>query len=355
MGNISEKACGYVSKILAYTILQSDVPRLLGAKEYLYDEIDWSKLEYCPSRFALQKISATAGHFVSVGIQLGIGGLNKRFLDSNNLSYRELVHFAQQSVLVNLYDVADRRSWLLDGASAILLLSRTQLSHHNSPHSESGSLEVKAFRHVNTRGGTKAATDVLLDESDIKLVLSEDPEETSVETTQKGNTRTSETKTKVTKRSFHELVKRNAALFEMLHDYQNLLLEPDGVNLRTTVRERLEGWEFLEIVSGERSLRPRVQYLKSISRGWVDFTREIGAINLFAKGFGNLLEPAADADKLCRYWKEVPRKNDYLAVCISTLDNICRKHGDSQANPFKLTSQSTGTRPIFSLRIVSRL
>ena len=44
-------------------------------------------------------------------------------------------------------------------------------------------------------------------------------------------------------------------------------MEADGVNLRITDREKLEGWEFLKLINRERSLKPHFQYLESSSRG----------------------------------------------------------------------------------------
>jgi hypothetical protein len=68
----------------------------------------------------------------------------------------------------------------------------------------------------------------------------------------------------------------------------------------------------------------------------VDFTREIKAINLMARGFGELIRPAEESNKLCAPWKNVPKDRDYLAVRVCYLLELCEKFGNSQARPLEL-------------------
>jgi hypothetical protein len=83
-------------------------------------------------------------------------------LNLGNRSYREAVRTS--NIHVNMYDVEDRRGWLLDGASAVLNLSRTQLSHHNSPHGGNPNFNLRDFHHVTSDSEADAAVIALTDE-----------------------------------------------------------------------------------------------------------------------------------------------------------------------------------------------
>lgn len=284
-------------------------------------------------------MTLNAGKFVTVGATIGSGMRNHRILHLVKRSYREAVKYARQSIYVNIFDVGGRRGWLLDGASTVLHISRTQLTHDSSPHSGSPALNLEDFHHAHSGSGADAAVDALLDESNMLLEISFDPPEIVIEETTKEDGSTSkEIKKTVKKLLFHELVQRNLSLFEKLHDYQKLLMESDGKDFRRIDREKLEGWDFLEIASGESSLKPRFEILTASGRSWVDFTREIHTINLLGRGFGSLIQPSEDGITLCEGWKQVPKGKDYLATCVSTVDEICRRHGNSQAEPFRLAN-----------------
>jgi hypothetical protein len=264
---------------------------------------------------------------------------NRRILHLAKRSYREAIKHARQNIYVNIFDVGDRRGWLLDGASAVLHISRTQLTHDSSPHSGNPVLNLEDFHYAHSGSGADAAVDALTDESNVLLEISSSPPEIVIEEIIKEDGSTSKEVKKTSKKLlFHELVQRNLSLFEKLHDYQKLLMESDGKDFRRVDREKLEGWDFLEIVSSESSLKPRFEILTASGRSWVDFTREIHTINLLGRGFGSLIQPSEDGIILCDGWKQVPKDKDYLATCVSTVDEICRRHGNSQAEPFRLAN-----------------
>jgi hypothetical protein len=228
----------------------------------------------------------------------------------------------------------------------VLHVSRTQLSHYISPHSGNTALNMRDFCHAHKGSGADAAVDALTHESNMLLEVSLDPPEIVVEEIIQadGSTR-KETKKTAKRLLFHELVQRNLSLFEKLHDHQKLLMESDGIDLRRIDREKLEGWDFLEIVSGESSLKPRFESLKGSGRAWIDFTREIHTINFLGRSFGQLIQPAEDASTLCEGWKQVPKGNEFLTTCVSTLDEICMRHGNSQARHFELVNGINWHKP----------
>ncbi|KAF4626411.1 hypothetical protein G7Y89_g11749 [Cudoniella acicularis] len=324
----------------------TSVKRFAGASQVRYNEIDWSRSSYCSAGYALEKMSLNAGKIVTVGATIGLGMRNRRILHLAKRSYREFVKFARQSIYVNVFDVGDRRGWLLDGASTVLHICRTQLTHDCSPHSGNPALSLNKFHHAESDVGADAAVDALLDESNMLLEVSFDPPEIVIEEIIKEDGSTIKTIKKTSKNFlFHELVQRNLSLLEKLHDHQKLLMESSGVDIRRIDREKLEGWDFLEIVSCESSLKPRSEILRPSGRGWVDFTREIHTINLLGRWFGSFIQPPEDGDRLCDGWKQVPKGRDYLTTCVSTVDEICRRYGNSQADPFRLANGINWHKP----------
>jgi hypothetical protein len=80
-----------------------------------------------------------------------------------------------------------------------------------------------------------------------------------------------------------------------------------SLGIRFTDRERLIGFGFMDIVDGQNDLYPRVANLKPSGRGWVDFTRSIRAITLLRKGFGEIIKPTKDSNKL---WQVLESRTD---------------------------------------------
>lgn len=229
-----------------------------------------------------------------------------------------------------MYDTGDRRGWLVDGASALLHITRTQLS--TSPYSDSTLFKLEDFNHANPYDpeiGVHSASKALLDLENRRMVIFEDEISSELAT---GQTR------KVKPWKYEDLVRQTYHTLEQIHDYQTKMMTSPSLGIRFTDRDKLIGFGFRDIVEGHNDLLPRVATLKSSGRGWVDFTRSIRAISLLVKGFGEILRPSKDSNKTCKYWKQVPRGHEYLAACTTTLKEISRKHGDSESDPLELAN-----------------
>jgi hypothetical protein len=249
--------------------------------------------------------------------------------------YQQEIHSACNMNVV-LYDTDDRRGWLVDGASALLHITRTQLC--SSPYSDSELFEIDNFQHADPRGGLKASRKALMDSGNRSLVIFEEVE-TSVESKAGvGEEGKAEVKTKTTRWTYQDLVRQTYHILEQLHDYEARMSTSPAISLRFTDREKLTGFAFMDIVDGQNDLRPRAVILKSSGRGWVDFTRSIRAFSLFAKGFGDIIRPSCEANQLCKSWTHVPTGKDYLVACTSSLKEICRRYGNHDSNPMELAN-----------------
>jgi hypothetical protein len=236
------------------------------------------------------------------------------------MAYEQEIHQAGNFYVV-LYDMRDRRGWLVDGASALLHLTCTQLVtvwSHKSPL-----LKLEEFNYADPGRGASAAPAALLDPRNRELPILEESEtwkEVTITTdfTNSEPFHKEEQKTKTKQWCYQDLVRQTYHILELMHDYQVHALTSPGMALRFTDRDKFEGFAFMDIVDGPNAIRPRVATLKPSGKGWVDFVRSISAITLLGKGFGELITVADGSNTLCRHWQLPPTGQDYLIACIST-------------------------------------
>ena len=309
-----------------------------GTHDVIYDDIEQSRSEYCSAGCVLQNLSFTAGKYITFSGTIGPGIRNQRLVTFGDRAYVEAVKYTRQNIYVNIYDVEESRGWLFDGASVVLHLSRTQLSHNASPLSRNPVLELQALHLATGEGGAEAAVAALTDEHNLRLEIAVEPPERKIEETITEGGAASKVIKETDKRMlFHELVKRNLCLFEKMSEHQKDLTESNGIiNLQGINCNKLEGWDFLDLVSIKSSLKPQFHGLTPSGRSWVKFTRCINTINLLGRKFGPLIQPSQDAIQLCDRWKQVPTGEDFLATCVSTVDEICQKWGEREINAFQL-------------------
>lgn len=101
----------------------------------------------------------------------------------------------------------------------------------------------------------------------------------------------------------------------------------------------------MDIVDGKDEIQPRITRLKASGRSWVELTRSLRAITLLGQGFGEIIRPAQDSNKLCSHWLSVPTRMDYLVSSTSMLKEICRKQGNHDARPMSLVNEVCWHKP----------
>jgi hypothetical protein len=235
--------------------------------------------------------------------------------------YQDQIRHAH-NIKVVIYDVRDRRGWLVDGTSALLHLTRTQLS--SSPYSESEFFDLDDFRYANPQDGASGAKKALLDPRNRKLILLQDTKTSIVRTTSKEGV-SEILREETTRWTYEDLVQETYHILEQIEDRQ---ANSPSMGLGFMAREKLLGFGFMDIVNGQNILLPRVAKLNKGGWGWVDFIRSTNTITLLGKGFGELIRSAQESNQLCKLWKHVPVGRDHLVVCVSTLEDIRRQYGD---------------------------
>jgi hypothetical protein len=94
--------------------------KLLGSSKANYS-IGWSGLPEPPSRVALQNVSMSVGKIATIGAAVVLGKRDKPIYVVQSDNYVTQLRWIGRQFVV-LYDLGDRRAWLLDGLSALLHL-----------------------------------------------------------------------------------------------------------------------------------------------------------------------------------------------------------------------------------------
>ncbi|KAF2997752.1 hypothetical protein E8E14_005558 [Neopestalotiopsis sp. 37M] len=260
--------------------------------------------------------------------------------------YHNKIERALQRYVV-FYDTADQRAWLLDGATALLHLTRASL-HAKEKH---GFAIITKNEDIQEKEGPQetSAVRTLTDPSNMKLKLFEEyvGEVGKAVTKRSPNTPgdpkpeisvTKNTKSQLFKDQVESIYKTLDILFAHQSD-----MSPNGVGLglsRDSLR-KLEGFDFIDVAAGETRLHPKLARLES-EELWLKLLRRLRAVTLFGKGFGNILEPldliATGNTRLsvCSAWSQVPPGHNYLAVSNITLRRIMSNTGGTSHHPLSI-------------------
>lgn len=229
-----------------------------------------------------------------------------------------------ENKFINLFDTKDRRSWLIDGASAILHLLRASIAHDKRGNfSHEILLNLNDIEEIpDIRNRKAAAIAALTREENKSLKICNDD-------VMQQYHRSSQHTPQQNYILLKERVEQITHILEQIVCYQSIS------NYRGP-RGQLEGFDFMDLASNEDSFYSRVTALQAKGKGWVDFLRATQAPTLFGQGFGEILKPAQSGERHCLHWAELPRGMDYLAVSVSDLKEILRKKGSGVSNPFRL-------------------
>ncbi|KAI0201130.1 hypothetical protein F4808DRAFT_470051 [Astrocystis sublimbata] len=312
----------------------SSVLNHAGAADAKYS-IGWTDLKPPNPGFAFDKVNISGGMFVQAGISAIIGKRDKAVHVNSRDDYTMRLKWISRKFVV-LYDVQDRRAWLLDGISALLHLVRASLQHDLNDEFQSlclyeeGTLKEPPDPHA----GKKAAIKMLTTPHNLAIPLYAKPDSRREETTSHEGGREAKV---------HSRTKTNYCLKDRIEGIYHILeqiisLEADmrlqdgvGFKVRASDRRHIEGFDFMDVATEEDPCRPRQHTLRSSGRRWVDFVRAIHAITLFGTGFGDLISPSTPTTKECTSCHanmNLPKGRDLLA-----------KRGSTATTPWRLVDE----------------
>lgn len=276
----------------------------IGAADASY-LIKGSRLPRPSGQGGLSDASLSLGHLITGGAPFSEGRKDIRLRRN---SYIVRMKWISQKFVI-LWDVEDKRGWLVNGASALLHLVRASLAQDMFDN-KFGPLclfSTKEFQEASRLHQSDAALEVLLNPSNLKAKIY--PEEDDFI-------------------RFKAYVEDFSDLLEKILDCQSR-----AVN-QNIPRSSLEGWDFNDLATGRDPIYPREAILDQEALSWVDFTRSVHAITLFGRSFGEVIQPAKTR---CSAWAKVPCGRSYLAASATDIYRIMESDGDPYSVPMRLT------------------
>lgn len=189
---------------------------------------------------------------------------------------------------------------MTNGATALLYIVRASLHDTLTRKFRSHSLfEPEKLKQHPDQYTSVSAIEVLTCRQNMELAIARDKDEIWTETT----TNKDGTEQEVSKRKqkfvyFQDIVDQKWHILGQILDLQTKKIT-NGIKLGMPGRQYLEGFDFTDVATRIQDLHPRATTLQSRGKAWVDFTRAIGAITLFGRGFGELIRPATECANIC--------------------------------------------------------
>ncbi|KAJ5113958.1 hypothetical protein N7456_002492 [Penicillium angulare] len=303
-----------------------------GAENAQYD-IGGTGLPRPHAGCMLDKVSFSGGKIITGGVSLSIF-LRDQPLHLTRNGYISKLQWIYTRYVV-LWDEKDKRGWLVNGISALLHLVRASLRHYSKDDFSSAFL-FDFDKMTNSKDfKPNSAINVLIHEGNKELEIYPGKSERSEEEEMSSeNNNTGGSKTQKKKRGyylFEDLVEQHFTILEQIIEYHAKKAGENGVNLKLRARKHLEGWDFAELATGHDP-RPRVATLEAMGWGWVDFIRSIGAVTLFGRDFGEIIQPV-EFNGLCPGWKRLPTQKYYLAASVREMRDIVEKYGNGWNDP----------------------
>ncbi|RAH42641.1 Pfs domain protein [Aspergillus brunneoviolaceus CBS 621.78] len=254
----------------------------------------------------------SAGPILADGIRPVLG---QRDIRAPRSSFIKKMKWLFQKYVV-LWDEADQRGWLVNGASALLHLIRASI------YEDRRDSISEAARHLHEDQLHEAKRPYQWDSAFQLLVH---PINRKINMSGSGE---------------------NLITFQdRAEDYFTLLEQAIDIQLRATSRRGtagkkprslLGGWDFRDLTTEDNPIYLRQTVLPLEGRSWVDLTRAIYAVTLFGRGFGDIIQPANWPQPFAE-WNTVPTGRFYLTASARDIRNIAEANGDPDSYPARLT------------------
>ncbi|KAL4906231.1 nucleoside phosphorylase domain-containing protein [Aspergillus multicolor] len=136
-----------------------------------------------------------------------------------------------------------------------------------------------------------------------------------------------------------------------MHTAEQIIAHIEQIGIETEMEMRtrgtsnsLQGFDFMDVATGDDVFLARSVEIQPGCMGWVDFARSINAPVLFGDGFGQVIQPVI-AEHACSAWTNVPKGLDCLTSCVNDIMTIIRKKGSLRCDPWRVTSDIVWHKP----------
>ncbi|KAH6973134.1 hypothetical protein BKA56DRAFT_620496 [Ilyonectria sp. MPI-CAGE-AT-0026] len=269
----------------------SQARTMLGMNEMNYCNIDYSTAEASSASLRFSGGAIGVQQFAVAQIDFVLGPKESKASYKRSGTFRQVIGWAATKNVI-LYDITEKRGWLVKAVDVILHIVQTK--NWNAPFSIQGKrLELKI--------ANSPARSLQLNE---QVVISDDGE------------------------TFNGMVTRIWSLLEVLSEEGVQSCQSPDREVSVSFQQKLSGYEFMGVVE-ERSPLPKKQcHIAKTSGGWTQLVDDIDidALVLFASAFEDLIQPAKDLG-LCHQWRTVPKGNDYLGTTVAVLRDLFKVAG----------------------------
>ncbi|KAK7531942.1 uncharacterized protein J3D65DRAFT_559080 [Phyllosticta citribraziliensis] len=257
------------------------------------------------SGWIFEKLSLSGGQYINLGLSFCMGVKDKPL----HLWYRptyeqQVLRFSKKYVL--LYDVDDRRGWLVNGTSALLHLVIASWKYELSTAIGDRFLsKIEDLKMVGEKTTADRAFAILIDRENMALPVLPGKRTTKVE------------ESVVT---FSDRVEEAIHYLEKAFTIQEEKMYSPGHEVTMPIStDTLPGYDFAEICESQTTVPCRFTELRATSKGWMAFLRKIQAVALFGREFGDLIRPTSAE---CSVWKDMPSGKDYIAVNVLDMKDL---------------------------------
>lgn len=273
----------------------------LGTVDADYESIDWSPAGEAKRSVKLSGANIGFQTMVTGQLNFVMGGKDGKLHFSQKGPFQKIVQSAAKTP-VALYDLVDRRAWLVPALDVMLHVIQTR--HHMSPYNVDGrNIELTSINPQNGRG---AAIEAVVANQSRQLYERDIATEKSY--------------------YFKDALLDIWSQMERLMEKEDAIEASTGLALHGTMQNKVRGWEYMSLVN-EKNYRRKEATIAKSSGGWVDLIGDIDALVLFATGLGDIIRPVSDLGKLCRPWRSLPKGKDYLASGVPMLEQLYSEAG----------------------------
>ena len=284
----------------------------LGTADAVYDSIDWSPAGEVKRRPTISGANIGFQTMITGQLSFSLGTKDGRLHFSQQGPFQKIMQCASKTP-VALYDLAERRAWLVPCLDVILHIIQTR--HHLSPYVADDKLVELA--PVNPRSGRAAATDAIAANKHRQLYERDATTENHC--------------------TYKDAVLDIWSQIERLMAKEDLVEASPGLALHGTMQSQVYGWEYMSLVHGRNYRRKEAKVEKS-NGGWVDLVGDIDALVLFATGLGEIIRPVSDLGKLCHFWRSLPTGKDFLAAGVPIMKQLYSEAGSGISRKHLSTS-----------------
>lgn len=291
----------------------------------------------------MDRINVGGGKFVTFNASFAMGVKDKSAYTTLDDYQSKIWNMSSEYFVI--YDVETEKAWLLNGATVLLHLLRAFYAYAHDPandmHDTMRSEAKDNFDGFPGKTGKGLAVAVLLHMENRHLPLWEISNGTTIKIVDKADDDDE------TKRKTSHTLERSATNFPVqdrvtvMADALEVAIamfndkeETNGYKTRLKLlpRNHLTGYDFMEFARPRKRIPPKVAIINQYTSGWTEFTRELGCVGLFGRGFGDLMGPVASSSPIpgipapppCRFNTHHPR---LLAITIKDFGNIVKERG----------------------------